>query len=308
MLGAQGFALLLLLFFILALSFVEADTGDKTRTEGREGLRRSARENERKLECAAPRRLLQSGDSLFVGHEWFSWPNKYAVVKQEDNGNLVVRRTSDWKVLCETGFNGLSDDVPYYTKLQRDGNLVTWYSPDRFPPVAWKSDVTGPDTVTYYLAVDCNDNVSIYQGSIYGPVLWTCPNTRGDPPPSPTTAPPPDSQSASNPFTTFCVVADAPYKYTESLKLLEYVENMDSDCEFVAHLGDIRSARAFDTCVQETYSNASLIMRRSEKPVLMILGGIIIDVESPLYHSVCNIVLTAALSHPYDRQRMERLS
>lgn len=73
--------------------------------------------------------------------------------------------------------------------------------------------------------------------------------------------------------TTFCVVADAPYIYSENLKLIQQVKNMDPECEFVAHLGDIRSARLFDTCVRETYRNASAIMRGSKKPVLMMIGG-----------------------------------
>lgn len=76
-----------------------------------------------------------------------------------------------------------------------------------------------------------------------------------------------------NAVTTFCVVADAPYRSEENRKLLNQVENMSSECEFVAHLGDIRSARKYDTCVRETYRNASIIMQRSEKPVLMVLGG-----------------------------------
>jgi uncharacterized protein (UPF0333 family) len=79
--------------------------------------------------------------------------------------------------------------------------------------------------------------------------------------------------TTSAPITTFCVVADAPYRYEENLELTNQVDNMDSECEFVAHLGDIRSARKFDTCVKETYTNASAIMKRSEKPVLMMLGG-----------------------------------
>lgn len=84
---------------------------------------------------------------------------------------------------------------------------------------------------------------------------------------------PKTTTTTSAPITTFCVVADAPYRYEENLELTNQVDNMDSECEFVAHLGDIRSARKFDTCVKETYTNASAIMKRSEKPVLMMLGG-----------------------------------
>lgn len=90
---------------------------------------------------------------------------------------------------------------------------------------------------------------------------------------STTTAP--DTTTSTTPYlaTTFCVVADAPYRHSEYLELLDQVQNMDDECEFVAHLGDIRSARNYDTCVKETYTNASFIMKKSQKPVLMMLGG-----------------------------------
>jgi hypothetical protein len=74
-------------------------------------------------------------------------------------------------------------------------------------------------------------------------------------------------------ITTFCVVADTPYDETMRLQLIDQVENMHQDCEFVVHLGDIRSAAKFDTCVLETYTNASLIMSLSAKPVFITLGG-----------------------------------
>lgn len=90
---------------------------------------------------------------------------------------------------------------------------------------------------------------------------------------STTATPKATTTSPPVPVTTFCVVADAPYRYEENLKLTKQVDEMDPECEFVAHLGDIRSARQFDTCVKETYTNASRIMRRSKKPVLMMLGG-----------------------------------
>ena len=93
-------------------------------------------------------------------------------------------------------------------------------------------------------------------------------------------------------ITTFCVVADAPYQYSENLKLIHQVKNMDPECEFVAHLGDIRSARLFDTCVRETYRNASLIMQRSKEPVLMMLGGKIVHEEYTCCFRVCTLFLT----------------
>jgi hypothetical protein len=230
------------------------------------------------LQCTYPRQLLQSGQRLNVGDKVYT-SDFYASIKQESNGNLVVRRTTDNSILCESGVNAESSSVPYFSSLHGDGHLITWSSSDQqhvAPPI-WKSVVVGPTTSTYFLAVNCDDSVSIYQDSVFeGSILWTCPGftkrtlPQGTPPPTPAPTPAPPMQ---DPITTFCVVADAPYSYTENLKLLDQVDNMDPDCEFVAHLGDIRSARQFDTCVKETYTNASLIMKRSQKPVLMMIGG-----------------------------------
>jgi len=262
-----------LLFVILGFSLASAET-DQT-----ERVLRGATNDDRRLGCTSPRLLLQSGDSLHVGYERFSWDaDRYASIKQEDNGNLVIKRTSDGEVLCESGMNLSSNDVPYYTKLIGDGNLITWYTPERVAPIVWKSNAVGPTTSSYYLSVNCDDSVSIYYDSFSGPALWTCPGSGRQTPPSPPPSPQPTSRqeplpTSTPPITTFCVVGDAPYRYEESLKLLEQVDHMDSECEFVAHLGDIRSARMFDTCVRETYTNASLIMKRSRKPVLMMLGG-----------------------------------
>lgn len=264
-----------LLCVILAFALAVADIDKTPETERSRVLRG--------LSCTGPRQLLQSGERLNVDDEVFT-SDGYASIKQEHDGNLVVRRTSDAEVLCESGVNDSSNGAPYFTTLFGDGNLITWSSTELIPPAVWKSNAVGTTSSTYFLAVNCDDSVSIYQGAVSSPqsVLWTCP-TSGQSTPSSMTSmttttmatstttemPAPPSQ----PITTFCVVADAPYRHEESLKLLDQIDNMDSECEFVAHLGDIRSARMFDTCVRETYTNASLIMKRSAKPVLMMLGG-----------------------------------
>lgn len=69
-----------------------------------------------------------------------------------------------------------------------------------------------------------------------------------------------------------CVVADTPYTEEQRQELLKQVESMPEDCEFVFHLGDLRSSAGFTECKQETYTNASIIMSRSPKPVFMLLG------------------------------------
>jgi predicted phosphodiesterase len=72
--------------------------------------------------------------------------------------------------------------------------------------------------------------------------------------------------------TTFCLIADAPYTEYQRVKMNRQVQNMDSECEFVVHLGDIRDGAYYDDCIEETYSNASRIMKRSDKPVIMVMG------------------------------------
>jgi hypothetical protein len=264
---------------------VESSPGERKEVLGGLGTTKT---NERDLQCSMPRQLLKSGQSISENDEVFT-SDYYAFIKQEPNGRFVVKRTNDDNVLCESVVGESSLSLHYVTtKLQSDGHLVTRGSYDEQNNVSpiWRSQAVGPPNSSYFLAVNCDDSVSIYQNSVFGSILWTCadymtrnfspqgtPSPTPVPTPLPTPAPPTESSTPADPITTFCVVADAPYRYEESIKLLNHIENMDSDCEFVVHLGDIRSARQFDTCVEETYRNVSLIMKRSQKPVLMVLGG-----------------------------------
>lgn len=257
--------------------------GAEEMTDLQQQVLRGTTANERRdldASCTAPRILLKSGQILSVGEEWNSWDTgKHATIKQEANGNMVIRRRFDGKILCQSGANEPSDGVPYITKLYGDGNLITWRSPERIPPRVWKSNRTGDPTANWYLAVNCDDSVSIYRDNVFGEHLWTCPGSENnnaensEPTASPVQPPTPQWEPEPTYVTTFCVVADAPYRYEENIKLLTHVENLHPECEFLAHLGDIRSARLRDDCVWETYRNASIIMRQSPKPVFMMIGG-----------------------------------
>ena len=72
--------------------------------------------------------------------------------------------------------------------------------------------------------------------------------------------------------TTFCLIADAPYTEDQRIELERQVRNIDSDCEFLVHLGDIRDGQYYDECIEESYTNASRIMRQSDAPVIMGIG------------------------------------
>jgi hypothetical protein len=165
----------LLVLILLGLPLTVATESDNT-PETERVLRGGTTKNERDLQCTEPRKLMQSGHVLQVGETWNSWDEgKYASIKLEANANLVIRRSSDGQVLCESGVNEPSDNVPYVSKLYGDGNLITWRSPEQVPPRVWKSNAVGPTTSTYYLAVSCDDSVSIYQDSVYGPSLVDVP-------------------------------------------------------------------------------------------------------------------------------------
>lgn len=134
--------------------------------------------------CDLDRRvILQSGDTVFENQDNpKTTDDNYAFITQEDDGNLVIRRVSDEAVLCESGYSG-DEAIEYGSKLQGDGNLLTYDNPELTKPeVVWKSDSVGPNESTYFLVVNCDDTVTINQDSVSGPVLWTCPS-----PPPPTT-------------------------------------------------------------------------------------------------------------------------
>ena len=88
---------------------------------------------------------------------------------------------------------------------------------------------------------------------------------------SPPVEPPVTARQDS--ITTFCVVADAPYNSQQAKELQRQIVSMDTECEFVVHLGDIRDAANYDDCMEGSYSDASSIMSQSEKPVIMLIGG-----------------------------------
>jgi hypothetical protein len=130
-------------------------------------------------ECTGPRLILQSGDTLSENDPPVTTSDGYASITQEDDGNLVVKKESDGTLLCESGYEG-ELSFEYLTKLQGDGNLLTFDNPSRTLPAVWKSGSVGSSTSgNYYLAVNCDDSVEIYEFFPFTEdpdvVIWTCP-------------------------------------------------------------------------------------------------------------------------------------
>jgi hypothetical protein len=129
--------------------------------------------------ACTPRPLLFAGD-VVKRDQVVQQPGTDAFILQAINGNLVVRKGSSSNpggIVWQTGINLAPAD--YYTKLQRDGNLITR------PPSAtrgtvsyiWKSNVTGKSQA-YFLGLNCdNVSVSVYEGTpeSRGSAIWTSP-------------------------------------------------------------------------------------------------------------------------------------
>lgn len=80
------------------------------------------------------------------------------------------------------------------------------------------------------------------------------------------------SYASSLEIATFYVVADTPYSASDASRLLYQMQNIQPDADFVVHLGDIRNAEGYPTCMQSEYQTASEILRQSWAPVFVNVG------------------------------------
>jgi len=135
-------------------------------------------------------------DRLDVG-ESILRDNVYLI--QKANGNLEIRELSQNTIGSLLWESGVSSSIEnnYYTKLQGDGNLITWKEgSDGSKSPVWKSRSVNSDG-SYFFVLDCAANgggAAIYQGHPQqgGTQLWSSLDTA-----SPTTSPTPN-EDASN--------------------------------------------------------------------------------------------------------------
>jgi len=102
-----------------------------------------------------------------------------AHMQQKNDGNLVLYRgpvpSQRNGVLWQSNYHG--DVGQYFTKLQRDGNLITWQGrPGHKKKLAWKTQSLGSGIGDYFISVDDDlHGISLYEGTPSGsdPVrLW----------------------------------------------------------------------------------------------------------------------------------------
>lgn len=106
--------------------------------------------------------LFKDGDELHSCTHWYSIPNSDIYMKQSGTGNFVISKGTPGNsaVVWENGvgeneyLSNNDDDGAYFTRLQRDGHLITrkgsFVSKDT---IIWKSDKTGTPNRDYFLGL-----------------------------------------------------------------------------------------------------------------------------------------------------------
>jgi beta-glucanase (GH16 family) len=139
-----------------------------------------------------------------------TFDSQYAL-QQTDSGNFLLWRTAGNALDCilwETG-NSMGSS-PFYTRMQKDGNLVT-YGPDGDTPV-WSSEtVTSITDGDFYFVIDCTQfgtHVAIYYGNpadgaarLWSDSFQECESPSASPSSNPTMSMMPTKSPSSSPST-----------------------------------------------------------------------------------------------------------
>ena len=109
--------------------------------------------------------ILLKRDQIINGGE--TTEREGAFLFQKMNGNLEVREgtpQNPGNLVWESGAASQTD-ATYFTKLQGDGNLITWRIKNGTKSLHWKSNTSEDDTQDYFFLLECRSgNVAIYQG------------------------------------------------------------------------------------------------------------------------------------------------
>jgi Calcineurin-like phosphoesterase len=88
----------------------------------------------------------------------------------------------------------------------------------------------------------------------------------------PYTTPPTMAAPGSENSETFYIIGDVPYNEYQAQKIQWQLTTLESDAEFLVHVGDIRYAGDGSKCTLEYYQNVSNIFKLSPKPMFIIMG------------------------------------
>jgi hypothetical protein len=73
--------------------------------------------------------------------------------------------------------------------------------------------------------------------------------------------------------TRFYAIGDVPYTNLQKMELIQQIETLPDDAEFLLHLGDIRSGNISNPCELADYQDVANILLSSTVPVFVVPGG-----------------------------------
>mmetsp|Transcript_35413 Transcript_35413/g.85874 ORF Transcript_35413/g.85874 Transcript_35413/m.85874 type:complete len:517 (+) Transcript_35413:308-1858(+) len=89
---------------------------------------------------------------------------------------------------------------------------------------------------------------------------------------SPSTQPVSENVFSDSLTATFYVIGDLPYNDKERTRLIEHVNNLPSDAEFLVHVGDLRDAENHTDCLLSEFDDVADILKQSPVPVFIVPG------------------------------------
>jgi hypothetical protein len=90
----------------------------------------------------------------------------------------------------------------------------------------------------------------------------------------PTVSEPPSQRPSETPLNAnFYVIGDLPYSNTEKQRLVQHVDTLPENAEFLVHVGDIRAATNGTNCTLSEFEIVGDILKTSSVPVFIVPGG-----------------------------------
>jgi hypothetical protein len=83
----------------------------------------------------------------------------------------------------------------------------------------------------------------------------------------------PTSISENQLQTRFYAIGDVPYTNLQKMELIQQIETLPDDAEFLLHLGDIRSGNPTNPCELADYQDVANVLLGSTVPVFVVPGG-----------------------------------
>mmetsp|Transcript_1706 Transcript_1706/g.3684 ORF Transcript_1706/g.3684 Transcript_1706/m.3684 type:complete len:475 (-) Transcript_1706:409-1833(-) len=72
--------------------------------------------------------------------------------------------------------------------------------------------------------------------------------------------------------TRFAVIGDTPYTREHESRLKRHIDRLDSNLEFLIHVGDVRSGKSGNRCTLKEFQNVASILSKSSVPVFIVPG------------------------------------